>query len=103
MYQVKIKSEPKSLSELDNSSLICSYVFLKKTAAHFYHRKLIELSKREKKAIIKDLALYQNVKKQKYLLRCSTPQKWIENWDVYKNLKNELERRKIKINNFEIS
>ena len=103
MCQVKIKSEPKSISELDNSSLICCYVFLKKTAHHFYHRKLAELFKLEKKAIIRDLALYQNVKKQKYLLRCSTPQKWIENWDVYKSLKEELEKRKIQINNFEIS
>ncbi len=103
MYQVKIKSAPKSLSELDNTELICSYVFLKKTAKHYYHKKLAELFQLEKKAIIKDLELYQNIKKQKYSLRCTTPQRWIENWDVYKNLKKELEKRKINMDNFEIS
>ncbi len=103
MYQVKIKTEPKELSELDNTELICSYVFLKKTADHFYHRKLAELFRLEKKAIIRDLSLFENVRKQKYLLRCSTPQKWIESWDVFRNLKNEIKKRKIRINNFEIS
>ena len=63
MYQVKIKYKSKSLSELDNTQLIFSYVFLKKTAHHFYHRKLAELFKLEKKAIIRDLTLYQNIRK----------------------------------------
>ena len=87
-----------SISQLNNVQLVCSYLFLKKTAKHFYHKKLASLFKKEKEAIVRDLELFEEIKQQEYFLRCSTPQKWLENRLVYKKLLEELKKREISIN-----
>ena len=100
MNQTEINT---TISEFNNAQLICSYVFLKKTAKHYYHKQLANLFKKEKQAIIKDLALFESIKEQGYFLRCSTPQKWLEKKDVYKKLQMEIDKREIVINNFDLA
>ncbi len=92
-----------AISHLNNAQIICSYLFLKRTAKHYYHKKLSNLFKKEKKAIIRDLELFESIKKQEYFLRCSTPQKWLEKKEVFKNLQMEIKKREISINNFDLT
>ncbi len=95
MYKVEIKTENKKVSELSNAQLLFSYIYLKRTFKHLYRKRLKALAKKEKRAIIYDLELFQKIKEKKYSLRCCTPQKWLEEWDFYKGILNELEKRKI--------
>ncbi len=98
-----LKKNCVTISQLNNVQLICSYLFLKKTAKHFYQKKLALLFKKEKEAIIRDLILFQRLKEHEYFLRCSTPQKWLENKSVYKNLKEELLKREILPNKLDLA
>lgn len=97
------RKSDKTISQLNNTQLICSYLFLQKTAKHYYHKQLSTLFKKEREAIIRDLSLFESIKKQKYSLRCSTPQKWLEANEAFKKLKIEIMKRKISINNFDIA
>jgi len=92
-----------TISQFNNAQLICSYLFLKKTAKHYYQKKLSNLFKKEKEAIIRDLALFESIRKQEYFLRCSTPQKWLEKKEVFQNLQMEIEKRELPINSFDFN
>lgn len=95
MYKVEIKSENKRLNELSNAQLFFSYIYLKRTFKYLYRKKLNTLSKKENRAIIYDLELFKKIKETKYKLRCCTPQKWLEDWEFYQGIKNELGKRNI--------
>lgn len=95
MYKVQIPPKRNNISELSNSQLLFTYIYLKRTFKYLYHRKLSLLAKKEKKAIIYDLELFKQIKEKKYSLRCCTPQKWFEEWEVNKRILNELEKRKL--------
>ena len=97
MYKVKIVHSDRKIAELDDAQLICSYYFLKKTFNYLYKKKLRNLNKRQKKAIIHDLRLFESIKKMNYSLRCLTPQKWLENWSIYNGITAEIERRNLSI------
>ncbi|PID62952.1 MAG: hypothetical protein CR986_00555 [Ignavibacteriae bacterium] len=95
MYKVELTSTDCLVSEYDNTQLICSYIFIKKTFKYLYKRQLQILSKNEQKAIIYDLSLFETLKEKKYLLRTLTPQKWLENWCFYNILISELKKREL--------
>ena len=95
MYKIEIASQEQSISEFNNTQLLFSYIYIKSTFNHLYHKKLSLLSKKEKKAIIYDLDLFEKIKQKKYSLRCCTPQKWLENWNVFQTLLSEMEKRNL--------
>lgn len=101
MYKVEISSFDYKIEDFDNMQLFCSYVYLKKTFNFMYKQKLRTLSKQEKRAIIYDLSLFETVKKQKYNLLCITPQKWLENWNVFVGITSEMKRRELLENNLD--
>lgn len=101
MYKVEISSSNSDISEYNNTELICSYIFVKKTFNQLYKRKLRHLTKKEKKAIIYDLSLFESINQKKYLLRSVTPQKWLENWDIFNCIANEIKKRNLSINNLD--
>lgn len=98
MYKVELPISNCSVTEYDNTQLICSYIYVKKTFKHLYKKQLQMLSKSEKQAIIYDLSLFEALKKKRYMLKSLTPQKWLENWYVYNVLANELRKREILLN-----
>ena len=98
MYKVEISSANSNISDYNNTQLICSYIFVKKTFNHLYKKKLLNLNKKEKKAIIYDLSLFEAIKQKKYMLRCLTPQKWLENWKVFNGITSEIKKRDLSIN-----
>lgn len=101
MYKVELNNTNCSITNFNNTQLICSYIYLSKTFNHIYKKKLRSLSIKENKAIIYDLSLFQNIKQKKYLLRSSTPQKWLENWSVFNGITEEMRRRELPLNNLE--
>jgi len=103
MYKVELTSSNSNISDYDNTELIFSYIFVKKTYNHLYKKKLMNLNKKEKKAIIYDLSLFESIKQKKYLLRCLTPQKWLENWDVFNVISNEIKKRDLLINHLDFN
>ena len=101
MYKVEIVTQQKNISELNNTQLLFTYIYINRTFKYLYHKKLSLLSKRQKKAIIYDLTLFEKLKQKRYSLRCCTPQKWLENWDVFQTLSSEMEKRQLSKNMLE--
>jgi len=101
MYKVELSTADSNFAKFNNAQLICSYIFVKKTFNHLYKKKLRSLSQKEKKAIIYDLNLFESIKQKKYSLRCSSPQSWLENWNVFNGITSEIKKRDISINNLE--
>jgi len=97
MYKVELTASNSKISEFNNSQLICSYFYLRKTFNHLYKKKLRNLSKREKKAIIYDLSLFESVKERNYSLRCLTPRSWLESWNVFNGITAEIKKRELSI------
>ncbi len=95
MYKVEVKNYKKKLSKFDNTQLICSYLFLQKTFNYFYKENLRKLDKREKKAIIYDLKLFETIKNKRYNLRCSSPEKWFKESKTYTSILKEIRKRDI--------
>ena len=95
MYKVEISKNCKDISELNNEQLLCSYFYLKETYHYIYKKKLSTLAKKEKRAVIYDLTLFEQIKEQQYFLRCTSSQKWFDNWEVKKKLLQELGNRKL--------
>lgn len=103
MYQVELSPNNCNISNFNNTQLICSYIYLKKTFNHIYKKQIRSLTIKEKKAIIYDITLFQAVKQKKYLLRCLTPQKWLENWNVFNGITEEIKKRDLSVNNLDFS
>jgi len=101
MYLIEVNRESKNLSEFDNTQLVCSYLFLRRTFNYLYREKLRKLDKKQKRAIIYDISLFEKIKNAKYLLRNSSPQKWLEDSEVYNNILTEIEKRDLPINNLD--
>lgn len=97
MYNVELSPQNSNISSFDNTQLICSYIYLKKTFNHLYKKQIRALTIKEKKAIIYDINLFQHVKEKKYLLRCLTPQKWLENWNVFNGIIEEIKKRELSV------
>lgn len=102
MYLVELDKTSKDLSKYDNTQLFCSYFFLRKTFNYLYRDNLRKLDKKEKRAIIYDISLFQNIKLKINHLRNCSPQKWLEDSEVYNNLVNEIEKRKLPLNQLDI-
>jgi hypothetical protein len=98
MYKVKRVTSDCKIADFDDTQLICSYFYLKQTFKCLYKRKLRNLNKRERKAIIYDLALFESIKQMNYTLRCLTPQKWLENWNIFNGITAEIKKRELSIN-----
>ena len=103
MYKVEISTSNTNISDYNNTQLICSYYFVKKTFNHLYKTKLRTLSKQEKKAIIYDISLFETIKQKKDILRCLTPQKWLENWNVFNGITDEIRKRELSIKNLDFN
>ncbi len=101
MYLVEVNRATKNLSEFDNTQLVCSYLFLRRTFNYLYREKLRKLDKKQKRAIVYDISLFEKIKNTKYLLRSSSPQKWLEDSEVYNNILMEIEKRDLSINNLD--
>ena len=97
MYKVKVSPQNCNISSFNNTQLICSYIYLKKTFNHIYKKQIRSLTIQEKKAIIYDISLFQSVKQKIYLLRCLTPQKWLENWNVFNGITEEIKKRELSV------
>ncbi len=52
MYKVELSSSNVNISELNNAQLIFAYIYVRKTFNHLYKKKLMNLTKQEKKAIV---------------------------------------------------
>lgn len=98
MYKVKLVNSDCKITEYDDAQLICSYYFLKQSFNYLYRRKLRNLNKKEKTAIIYDLNLFESIKQMNYNLRCSTPQKWLENWSIFNGITAEIKKRDLPVN-----
>jgi hypothetical protein len=103
MYKVELSPKNCSISSFNNTQLICSYIYLRKTFNHIYKKQIRSLTIKEKKAIIYDITLFQAIKQKRYLLRCLTPQKWLENWKVFNGITEELKKRELSINYLDFS
>ena len=97
MYKIEVKNIKKKLSEFNNEQLICSYIFLQNTFNYFYKENLRKLDKKEKKAIIYDLKLFERIKNKRYSLRCSSPEKWFTESKNYNNILREIKKRDISV------
>lgn len=95
MYKVELDKTSKEISKFDNEQLVCSYYFLKSTFEYLYKEKLRKLDKQEKRAIIYDISLFQDIKKQINYLRNCSPRKWLEDSKVYNSLLFEIEKRNL--------
>ncbi|MBK7104137.1 MAG: hypothetical protein IPH62_02500 [Ignavibacteriae bacterium] len=102
MYLVELDKTSKDLSKFNNSQLVCSYFFLRKTYNYLYRENLRKLDKKEKRAIIYDISLFQNLKNKISYVRNCSPQKWLEDSEVYNNLVNEIVRRKLPLNQLDV-
>ncbi len=98
MYKVELNYTNCNITNFNNTQLICTYIYLSKTFNQIYKKKLRSLAIKEKKAIIYDLSLFQNIKQKKYFLRSLTPQKWLENWSVFNGITEEMRKRELPIN-----
>lgn len=101
MYKVELNNTNSNITQFNNTQLICSYIYLSKTFNHIYKKKLRTLSIKENKAIIYDLALFQNLRQKTYLLRCSTPKKWLENWSVFNGITEEMRKRELPLHHLD--
>ena len=103
MYKVKLVTSKNNISEFNDTQLVCSYIFLKNASKCLYKRKLRSLNKREKTAIIYDLTLFESLKQMNYKLRCLTPEKWLNNWNVFNVISAEIKRRELSVNNLDFN
>ena len=103
MYKVKLVTSNCKISEFNDTQLVCSYLFLKNASKYLYKRKLRNLNKLEKTAIIYDLSLFESIKKMNYSLRCLTPEKWLENWNVFNGISAEIKKRELSVNNLDFN
>jgi hypothetical protein len=101
MYLVEVNKATKKLSEFDNTQLVCSYLFLRRTFNYLYKEKLRKLDRKQKRAIVYDISLFEKIKNTKYLLRTSSPQKWLEDSEIYNKIVTEIEKRELSINNLD--
>ena len=99
MYLVELEKTSKDISKFDNAQLVCSYYFLKNTFNYLYKEKLRKLDKQEKRAIIYDISLFQDITNKKNYLRNCSPQKWLEDSKIYNTLLNEMEKRNLSVIN----
>lgn len=97
MYKIELTKSQSKISDFTNTQLICSYYFLSSTGKYIYKRKLRNLSKKQKKAIIYDLSLFSRLKEKIYQLKSLTPEKWLENWPVYNGIISEIQKRNLAI------
>lgn len=103
MYKIQFNSVDTQFSNFENEQLVCSYIYLKKTFNHLYKKNLRMLNKKEQKAIIYDLSQFETIKQKKYLLRCLTPQKWLESWTVFNGITDEIKKRDLSIKNLDFA
>ena len=103
MYKIELATTENQISDFNNSQLICSYFYLRKTFNYLYKRKLRNLNKQQKKAIIYDLSLFETIKKRNYKHRCLSPQSWLENWKVYNGITEEIKKRELSENYLDFS
>ncbi len=88
---------PDDLSSLTNNQLVDKLRLLRKKYEFFYCRELRRLDKIKGEAIIRDLDQFEEIQKQYHLLKAKSPEFWFENWDVYRGLLNEVEKRHLNV------
>ncbi len=92
---IEFKNNKSSVEDLSNESLFVVKAFLERTKGYFYHKEIRRLERIEKKAIIYDLEKFKEAKEKRYRLRRSNEDDWFNNWKVYKEIINELNKRNL--------
>ncbi len=84
----------KSIHDLPVEHLLICKTILEKTKDYFFRNELKKLERIEKQAILYDLDKFARIKNLRYKLRSSNPDDWINEWEVYKKIVDEIKTRK---------
>lgn len=84
----------KTIHDLSDEQLLICKTILEKTKDYFFRTELKKLERIEKQAILYDLEKFTRVKNLRYKLRTSNPDDWINEWEVYRKIIDELKTRK---------
>lgn len=99
MYWVE---EPTStpVSELTNSQILENLTYAERRYEYLYCRELRRLEKIQSKAIIKNLEEFKSAQTKYFQIKSTHPKIWFENWDVYKEIIEEANRRNIAVSDY---
>ena len=89
--------EPTSLSvsELSNSQILDNINYAKLRFEHLYRRELRKLERIKSSAIIRDLEEFRSAQEKYFEIKASHPKAWFENWEIYKLILREAQKRKL--------
>lgn len=99
MYWVE---EPTStpVSELTNIQILENLTYAERRYEYLYCRELRRLEKIQSKAIIKNLEEFKSAQTKYFQIKSTHPKIWFENWDVYKEIIEEANRRNIAVSDY---
>ncbi|NWF88774.1 MAG: hypothetical protein HXY50_04840, partial [Ignavibacteriaceae bacterium] len=86
-----------SVAELSNSQILENLEYAGKRYEYLYCRELRKLEVIQSKAIIKDLDEFKSAQTKYFQIKSMHPQIWFENWDVYKEIVSEANKRNLAI------
>lgn len=86
-----------SVSELSNSQILENLAYAGKRFEYLYCRELRRLEQIQAKAIIKNLEEFKSAQTRYFQIKSMHPQIWFENWDVYKEIIQEANKRNLNV------
>lgn len=89
-----------SVSELTNSQILENLTYAERRYEYLYCRELRRLEKIQSKAIIKNLEEFKSAQTKYFQIKSTHPKIWFENWDVYKEIIEEANRRNIAVSDY---
>lgn len=84
-----------AVTELSNSQILENLSYAGKRFEYLYCRELRKLEQVQAKAIIKNLEEFKSAQAKYFQIKSMHPKIWFENWDVYKEIIQEANRRNL--------
>lgn len=94
MYWVEEPNKA-AVSELSNSQILENLAYAGKRFEYLYCRELRKLEQVQSKAIIKNLEEFKSAQTKYFQIKGTHPKIWFENWDVYKEIIQEADKRNL--------
>jgi hypothetical protein len=92
-----------AVTELSNSQILENLAYAGRRFEYLYCRELRKLEQVQSKAIIKNLEEFKSAQTKYFQIKSMHPKIWFENWDVYKEIIQEADKRKLGLAEYEMN
>jgi hypothetical protein len=92
-----------AVTELSNSQILENLAYAGRRFEYLYCRELRKLEQVQAKAIIKNLEEFKSAQTKYFQIKSMHPKIWFENWDVYKEIIQEADKRKLALDEYEMN